>query len=387
MRVFFFFVVVLVVVGAAACTKAATPTTRVEGGKETGWDDKEIGTLPREVVVFEDRVRLLAVEKPEHARVGEQIPFTLYWLIERDLAGRAPRVFVHARVAGGEKNVAQADHDFPGVSDVVPGDVVVDRFDVFVPGGVDGSVDLFVGLYEGDHRWGTAPKQAGDGFVFFGGVEGVARAEAFVDAVTGAIVVDGVLDEADWQTAPPLALKDFLARDVPLLSTTAKLLWSKDDLYLAFVADDPDVFSPYTKRDDPLYESEAYEIFVDADGDAADKDGEYVELQSNAYDVHFDSAFAGGRRQHMQVDYDVPFETKTVVTGRTLVQEWRIPVAALRGVPPGEPKAGAVWRVNLFRLERRRRGEKVVGSEASAWSPPLSNDFHNVARFGVLRFR
>ncbi len=206
--------------------------------------------------------------------------------------------------------------------------------------------------------------------------------EVEVHRAKGPIVVDGVLDEADWQRAVPLRLRHHLDRGPLGMNTTAKLLWTSDALYLSFDAADDDVFSPYQKRDDPLYESEAYEIFIDADGDA----DVYVELQSNAFDVHFDSAFAGGSRKHMEVAYDVDFATKTIVAGGRVVQEWRIPVAALRDVPAGEPKVSSKWKVNLFRLERRRQGQKIIAHEASAWSPPLANDFHKLERFGTLVF-
>jgi hypothetical protein len=203
-----------------------------------------------------------------------------------------------------------------------------------------------------------------------------------VHKAAGAIVVDGVLDEPDWQRAPAMRLRQHLDKSALAFNTSAKMLWSNDALYLAFDADDDDAFSPYLKRDDPLYDGEAYEIFVDADGDA----DVYVELQSNAFDLHFDAAFTGGARRHMEVSYDVDYATKTVVSPGRVVQEWRIPVAALRDVPAGEPRVGATWKANLFRLERRRQDGRVTETEASAWSPPLVNDFHKLARFGTLVF-
>ena len=51
-------------------------------------------------------------------------------------------------------------------------------------------------------------------------------------------------------------------------------------------------------------------------------------------------------------------------------------------------RKGASWKVNLFRLERVRSPDKsrVVKSEASAWSTPLSGDFHNLDRFATITF-
>ena len=211
-------------------------------------------------------------------------------------------------------------------------------------------------------------------------VDEPARVE--IPRARGVVVVDGVLDEPDWSRAPAMRLRHYLDKGDLAFNTSAKMLWSSDALYLAFDADDDDAFSPYLKRDDPLYDGEAYEIFLDADGDA----DVYVELQSNAFDLHFDAAFAGGARKHMEVAYDVDYATKTVVSAGRVVQEWRIPIAAVRDVPPGEPRAGAAWKANLFRLERRRQNGKVTSTEASAWSPPLTNDFHSLKRFGTLVF-
>ena len=48
--------------------------------------------------------------------------------------------------------------------------------------------------------------------------------------------------------------------------TYARMLWDDHALYLAFEAPDRDVHTPYTQRDEPIYESEAVEIFIGADG-------------------------------------------------------------------------------------------------------------------------
>jgi hypothetical protein len=203
---------------------------------------------------------------------------------------------------------------------------------------------------------------------------------------TGPILIDGVLDEPDWQRAPSFTLLPWKAGAPVTLATSVRLLWDETSLYLAFDVDDDDPHSPYSRRDDPLYESEALEIFIDADGDS----DVYVELQCSPSNVHFDAAFSGGPRQHMDTAWDAPFITATLPRDDGGVpgyrQEWRIPVAALKGIPVGEPRAGARWRANVFRLERRRQRDRVTSTEASALSPPERGDFHALDRFGTLRF-
>ncbi|HEY4222014.1 MAG TPA: carbohydrate-binding family 9-like protein [Myxococcota bacterium] len=343
--------------------------------------------------LLDGRLRLIGATVKTTAKPGEKVPLTLAFLVERECAG-SPMVFVHVAAPGAEVNQAQADHALPlTASEWRPGDLLVDTVDIDIPAsiGVD-ELLVWAGLYEGKQRWSVSPSAAHDGNnrVEVGRihVDGAPpfRVEAEVHERKQPIQIDGVLDEPDWARAAVLG--PFIAWDAKTAitrATTAKLLWDADNLYLAFRGEDPDVFTPYRKRDDPLYESEAVEIFIDADGD---KDV-YVELQAAPQnDVHFDAAFAGGRRKNMDTRYDVDYQTKTVVDATGFTSEWRIPVKPLKDVPMGEPHAGASWKINLFRLERVRDASKtrVIKNEASAWSTPLSGDFHNLDRFGTITF-
>ena len=97
-------------------------------------------------------------------------------------------------------------------------------------------------------------------------------------------------------------------------------------------------------------------------------------------DVQFDARFFGGARQGMDKAFDVAFVTKTSSRAGGYTQEWRVPRAA---VPDASP-TDTTWRINVYRLERRRRGDVVVGTEASALSPPERNDFHALDRMVAL---
>jgi hypothetical protein len=348
---------------------------------------------------FQDRLRLLGVRAPLSARPGEQVELSLFFEVSKEVRSE-PQIFVHGMAAGGDANLVGADHP-PLGGKLAPaewhvGDVLHDTFRLRVPDPFpsDGLV-ILVGLYEGKERW--AVRQ--------GPHDGKNRVEVARIAIEGGggalptllvhkrrapIVLDGSLDEADWQRAEragPFISWDGTGRITR--PTWVRAVWDEDNLWLAFECEDPDVHTPYTQRDDPLYESEAVEIFIDANGD---KDV-YVELQAAPNDVHFDAAFQGGARKNFDTSYNVAVETKTKLKG-TLndptdhdegwISEWRIPVADIRGATT--LRAGDSWQVNFFRLERLRRGEKVFRTEASAWSTPLSGDFHKLDRFGTLRF-
>lgn len=351
------------------------------------------------------RLRLVGADVPKSATRGARVPMTLAFVVEGEHAGTEPRVFVHGSAPGAEVNQAGADHD-PLRGRVKPvewrrGDLLVDRFELVVPRGLGvDTLVVYAGLYEraaGEparggkdaDRWRVSPASAHDGRhrVEIGRihVEGAPRLDVQADVTKrrGPIVVDGVLDEPDWQRAARLPFQPYDGKSTIERETWARLLWDDEHLWVAFEGEDPDVFTPYANNDDPLYDSEAVEVFIDADGD---KDV-YVELQAApAKDLRFDAAFAGGRRKNMDRAWNASYETKSVVTPTGFVSEWKIPVRSLKDIPAGEPRPGASWKVNLFRLERVRSGERVMRTEASAWSPPLSGDFHNLDRFGAIRF-
>jgi len=389
--------------GAIGCHREPTQARLFDAEGESPLDANFVAA--RKLVSLGARLdggfTLLAMAPVAPAPVGERIPVTLYWRIDDTPVREGLKVFVHIVVPGGELPMAQADHALSsGAVDLAalrPGDVVEDTFYVVIPR--DFPVDralVRTGLYVGKTRF-AVKEGAHDGQnrieIAALDVEGGAPALPTYAAkrVQGAIVIDGVLDEVSWQNAPVTnAFVRHDGRGKLRHTTTARLLWDDTFLYVAFDATDTDVHTPYTKRDDPLYESEAVEVFIDADGD---KDV-YIELQSAPNDVHFDAAFAGGRRKNFDTSYDVDFETKTRIDGtlndpsdvdRGFVSEWRIPIAAIKDVP-SPPTVGTEWKVNLFRLERVRKDGKVVATEASAWSSPYSGDFHNLDRMGTLRF-
>jgi len=260
------------------------------------------------------------------------------------------------------------------------------------PDTVDGNYELWGGLYKGSERLTpSAGEVDGEGRVLFGRIQvrgrKVPKPSVTVPHSTAEFSLDGVLDEPAWQRAASIG--PFIHYDgngTGRWRTTAKLLWRDDALYVAFECPDDHVHSPYSKDDQPIYESEAVEMFIDADRDR----DEYVELQAAPTGVRFDASFKGGARQGMARGWNHPFEVGTRVDGslneasdrdRGWVSEWRIPFAGLID-QVGSVAPGTRWAVNFFRLDRSRKG----GTDATAWSPPLSGDFHRLDRFGTLVF-
>ncbi len=395
----------VVVALAAACDGRVTPARVVDKTGPVDAQPQALLAAARPLdVSYAQGLRVVGVLAPPSVARGGRLEATLYVLVEGDVTTKKPRVGAHLAPVDADIVVGIGDHALLGARGIATwrkGDLLVDTFSIVLPPELAADeVALWVGLHENKDQWkpvvtpGIAADRRGRVQIARVQLEGAPapKAEARVPRAAGAIVVDGKLDEADWGRAArlgPFVMWDGMS--AVTRPTTARMLWSADALYLAFEGVDPDVHTPYKKHDDPIYESEAVEIFVDADGDG----DVYVELQSAPNDLTFDAAFAGGARKNMDTSFEAGHQVKTAVDGtlnddkdqdRGFVAEWRIPVAALKDVPPGEPKVGASWKVNLFRLERLRAKGRVTGSEATAWSTPLSGDFHNLARFGTVTF-
>jgi hypothetical protein len=401
----------LVVVSAwTACRRApAGPHTVVfvEGRalKTRPFTGLPEGAVPRQVTL-DGRVRLLGVRSdPPAVAEGGQVTLTTWWLLEKDLL-EDWRLFLHGSGAGGEMNVVVDDHE--PLAGLMPtsrwrvGEVLEDVRAIKVPSPSPvGQLELWGGLYRGNARLAVDAAGDHDGsnrvlLATVGVGDGKPLPEYVAPRRQAPVTVDGVGDEPDWQRAPRVGpFHNYDGRGTVSNQTHARLLWDEQALYVLFECDDKDIWTSYTKRDDPIYNEEAVELFLDVDADLgthADKNaGTYQELQAAPNDVRFDAAFVG-RRKGMDTSFNSSFETKATLRGtlnnpedvdQGWVSEWRVPWADLRDASGGV-KEGQRMRMNMFRLDKPRRNGRVVDNQASAWSSPLSGDFHNVARFGWL---
>src|SRR5262245_28952774 len=99
------------------------------------------------------------------------------------------------------------------------------------------------------------------------------------------IVVDGRLDEADWQAAersPRFA--DLIGGRPGIHDTRAAVLWDDTNLYVGYWIEEPFVEATLTERDTRIYTNKDVEIFI------AGRDGSSEfenEMFSNSYGVCF----------------------------------------------------------------------------------------------------
>jgi hypothetical protein len=268
-----------------------------------------------------------------------------------------------------------------------------------------------------------------------------------VPRASSPVTVDGNLDEFAWQSAEQIngferILNDY---DLVLNPTRAKMVWDDRNLYVGFVCLDPDAWAISTNEDDPLWEEEVVEVFIDPDGDGEN----YLELEVNPLNVVVDLKI---HQLHPEwkasIEWDIAGLQNAVRVQGTVndslsrdlgwTAEIAIPWTAMAGQIGGadRPKPGDTWRLNLYRIERgggrnlklqidalnrqagplRRQIEALAKggakekkklqaalepieqqlkplqeryeqqTEYTAWSETFQRGFHHPARFGVVQF-
>lgn len=224
-----------------------------------------------------------------------------------------------------------------------------------------------------------------------------------VRSATTAPVIDGKLDDAAWAdvdwTTP---FVDLAGRaDHPVrLETRCKLLWNRDHLYIAAELKTPDVWSTMTEHDSALFREDAFEVFIDPDGDGEN----YCELEINAQNVDWDlkltKPYADGGKADSA--FELTGLKSAVVVHGTLNQQsdvdrgWSIelgiPWAALAALDgkPIDPSMLTKTRINLIRVDHPNRGQASDGKKPAtdywAWSPASTFSTHVPKTWHPVRF-
>ena len=208
------------------------------------------------------------------------------------------------------------------------------------------------------------------------------------------IQVDGRLDEADWQRAAPI---DFvmpwsdLEKEEPQ-STTARLLWDDDNLYIIYECVDPYLHSEVTEHDGAVYQEDAVEIFATPNMDVP---GNYYGYEMNINGTLLDYiAFRGGKERTKAIHPSWQNEGVVIATtyDGTLNdhsdtdQSWILEISIphdnfrhLGGQIP--PQNGDQWRAGL---NRTKGYQGQFGLWSDTGTPQA--DFHRATRFGILTF-
>jgi len=205
-----------------------------------------------------------------------------------------------------------------------------------------------------------------------------------VHRVSQPIPFGGQPGDASWRAAREARLVNSLTGGPNRYLTTARMLWDGGTLYVHFDCEDDQPWArPGRRDDDPIYEDEVVEVFLDPSGAGRD----YAEIEISPANVRFDARFASRRSDLARARAWSSGARSTVSLARTpdgTVRGWSVELAIpLAQVRAQLPAAGERWRMNLYRLENQNRWQIAEGS---AFSPPLRGDFHALDRFGWLIF-
>ncbi len=199
--------------------------------------------------------------------------------------------------------------------------------------------------------------------------------------------VPRVPDPWTWDAVPPLPplvrSEDGTAAEQ---ATTVRLAWDETALHVRFDCVDRHAWGTWTRRDDPLWQEEAVEVFL-APGEADPVD--YLEFEVSPRGVLFDARIHNPTSLRADLRADVPWDCPGIrweAGPGAERQDWwaalAIPWSGLLAPVEAPPP---LWRANFCRIDRPAEEP----AEFSAWSPTLVRpaDFHKPARFGVLELK
>jgi hypothetical protein len=343
---------------------------------------------------FDEKVVLLGynLDKTE-VRRGDRFKITWYWQCI-DGPGPGWRLFTHIHDARGKaklnrdkvgaiRKYFQPEHWEPGL-------VIEDVQEVAVPLDWESNVlELRTGLWKGSRRLegsgtsiGKSNNAKGPRMV----VKPAAPMRTMVPYTEKAPIIDGDFErEEAWRVAAQLAhFRQTMSGMRVKGATAVRLMWDDENLYVAMRANDDYLMSQYREHDDELWHEDAFEIFLDPEGDARD----YYELQVNPAGVVFDAFLPAYRKNQNEWTSNVIVQVrlqgdlnKEDGDDRAWLAELAIPFSALKKQDSMPPKSGDTWRANFFRIDKMEKDKHY-----SAWSPPLRGDFHALDKFGHLTF-
>lgn len=330
---------------------------------------------------------------PSSPRPGQTLQLGLYFRAVRP-PPKGYRFFVHLVDADSGQMLLNADHEpQEGAAplDAWPvGKVIEDVTALELPQ-PSGRIRVMLGFWKGDSRLPVDEPAAHDGQHRMLGpvLEGTQAPLPEYRAVRAAQPpkVDGLLDDPVWKQARAVELTGSFDGRPAARKTVARVAHDDQFLYVAFDAEDPDVWGTLKNHDDPIYEQEVVEVFLDANADGKG----YNELQVSPHNVTFDASFVFRRSDLTAAKaWESKMESAVQVRGtldddsdkdQGWSAEMKIPFAQLTDVPNVPPKPGERWRFNLYRLEHLRRNQAVEGQ---SFSPLFIGDFHALPRFGWL---
>lgn len=224
------------------------------------------------------------------------------------------------------------------------------------------------------------------------GEEGTRPPVFRVPRLSRKVRIDG--KDGEWESVREYALVDAESGKPADVETRVRIAHGEGDLYLFYTCAHSGVASTLDGRDDPLYDEDAVEVFLDPQG----RGQFYYEFEFNSRGALLDAVVVNGtadgswRIDTLKEWQCGGIEVKSSQSGRAGSGDWtcevRIPLRALVGGPHRPAKSGDVWRFNVYRIFRTgERDAKGRPRRRTFALNPAEDCFHNAGRFAALRFQ
>jgi hypothetical protein len=185
-----------------------------------------------------------------------------------------------------------------------------------------------------------------------------------------------VVDDTIWENLPSVELVDVTTGEQVKEETKVKIVWDDSAFYVRFECKDDYAVSPYLNHDDPLYEADVVEVFIDEVGDGY----HYIELELSPFNVIFDAKIDNDQVNYVVHDdwHGDGIKTTVDFDGDNRIYHLIIPFRNFQK----KPETGTKWRINFYRIDEDRSGTR----QFQAWSPTFNGNYHEPSHFGELLF-
>jgi hypothetical protein len=225
------------------------------------------------------------------------------------------------------------------------------------------------------------------------------------------IKVDGKLNEHDWKQA--VLISDFediegASKPKPSFSTTVKMMWDSQYLYIGAVLEEPHLWGTLKKHDDIIYRDHDFEVFIDPMGDGE----QYFEIEINVLgtimDLFMNKPYKKGGTFDMEWN-TTGIQSKVIANGTinnnsdidsSWTVEMAIPFTAIsRNNRIASPSTTNPWRINFSRVQwtleqdgksyrkKLNQNNKPISEHNWVWNPTGVIDMHVPVKWGYLLFK
>ncbi|GAF03367.1 carbohydrate-binding family 9-like protein [Saccharicrinis fermentans] len=215
---------------------------------------------------------------------------------------------------------------------------------------------------------------------------------------TSSMVIDGKADEASWKMAKAYSFDYFKNVEKPSdkQTTSFKILWDEDYIYLSYVCEDEFITARMKDRDGWTFVDDCAEIFLIP---SSEKVNMHFGFELNLYTTANDFVFMNDMHKEgnfVVKSYNPEYEVAVHIDGtindnsdmdKGWSMEMAIPYSAFHMVGPVTPlEEGAIWAFMAIRQDRNEEeGQRVTASTIF----PLkgkAKDVHDPKNFGFLQF-